>query len=134
MEFMNGTSLLAILRLPFGWLERFLIKVYRCDWDMGPWKWNNFSSEVKDALSNIIHSSTLKTLVISGIIEVPSTIFHTAHFTTLELDTLSPDDFVEKNSSSLTRAASKGVAPMACHTAVDRCVWHSGYQHYLGGT
>ena len=42
---------------------------------------------MKDALSNIIHSSNLKTLSLNGITEMPITIFlHNVHLTTLELD------------------------------------------------
>jgi hypothetical protein len=135
MKFMNSTSLLAILLLPFCCLERFSIIVYRGDRDWDPWNWNSFSSEMKDAISNIIQSSTLKTLSLKGIFKVPITIFlQTAHFTTLELHSLSPHDFVEENSSSesLTWAASKGVAPMPSHTAIDRCVWRLGQQHVHG--
>ena len=61
-QWMNGTSLLAILRLPFGCLECFSINLGQCYTNPKPWDWNKFSSELKDALSNIIHSSSLKTL------------------------------------------------------------------------
>jgi hypothetical protein len=136
-QWMNGTvtSLLAILRLPFCCLERFSIIVR---WDhriRNPWNWNNFSSELKDSLSNIIQSSTLKTFSLTGITQVPITFFlHTAHFTTLELHCLSPYNFDDENSSSLTWTDSKGVvlAPMASHTVVDRCVWHLGQEHVHG--
>ena len=129
-EWMNGTSLLAILRLPFCCLERFSIIVCRDDWVWYPWNWNSFSSEVKDALSNIIHSSTLKSLSLSGITKVPISFFlHIVHLTTLELHSLSPNDFGGENSRSLTRAASKGVAPMASHSVIDRCVWRFGEEH-----
>ena len=50
---MNGTSLPAILRLPFHRLECFTV----CDSGRNPWNWNSFSSELKDALSIIILSS-----------------------------------------------------------------------------
>jgi hypothetical protein len=128
----NGTSesLVAILRLPFSCLECFSIVVRRDFWNKNPWNWDGFSSELKDALSNIIHSSTLKTLSFTGITKVPITLFlHTVHFTTLELHSISPNDFSGLDSSSLTRAASKGVAPMASHTVIDRCVWHFGEEH-----
>jgi hypothetical protein len=129
---MNGTSLLAILRLLFCCLERFLIIVIQ-EWGWHPWDWNSFSSELKDALSNIIHSSTLKTISLTGIAKVPSTFFlHIVHLTTLELHSLSPDDFGGENSNSLTRAALKGVAPMASDTVIDRCVWHFGVEHARG--
>jgi len=109
---MNGTSLLAILRLPFCHLEFFEIFIRR----ESEWNWNNFSNELKDALSNIIHSSTLRTLYLVGIRKVPITLFlDIVHLTTLDLCSLLPSDFCGEKSSSLTRAASKGV--------IDRCVW-----------
>ena len=55
LKWMNGASLLAILRLPFCHLEFFSINVDR----RSDWTWFSFSSELKDALVNIIHSSTL---------------------------------------------------------------------------
>ena len=58
-EWMNKSSLLAILRLPFRYLECFSINVYRNDGCWISWRWSAFSSEMEDALSNIIHSSTL---------------------------------------------------------------------------
>ena len=121
----NGTSLLAILRLPFCGLERFSIILCRIGWH---WNWNSFSSEMEDALSNIILSSTLKTLSLDGITNVPITFFrHIVHLTTLELHSLSPTDFCDENSSSLTRASSKGVDPKASDTVIDRCVaFHGG--------
>jgi len=69
-EFHNSTSLLAILRLPFSRLESFSITSHRDSWD-----WNSFSCELKDALSNIIHSPTLKTLYLkrgSSMCRLPS--------------------------------------------------------------
>jgi hypothetical protein len=118
-NWMNGRPLLAILRLTFCHLECFSINV--CP--EFAWTWNSFGSELKDAFLNIVHLSTLKTLSLRGIIEVPITLFHTAHLTTLELDSIFPNDFVGENSSSLAWAASKGVAPIASHTVIDRCVW-----------
>jgi hypothetical protein len=92
-EWMNGTSLLAILRLPFCCLECFSIIVFRdtSSWIRNPWNRNCFSSGLKDALSNIIHTSTLKTLSLSGITQVPFTTFllHIVHLTTLKLSRLS---------------------------------------------
>ena len=132
-EWINGTSLLAILRLPFCCLERFSITWRDDDWDFRsePWDWDCFSSEMEDALSNFILSSTLKTLSLNGITNVPTT-FLIAHLTTLELHTLSLNDFCDKNSSSLTQAASKEVAPKASDTVIDRCVWRFGAEHARG--
>ena len=115
-QWMNGTSLLAILRLPFGCLECFSINLGQCYTNPKPWDWNKFSSELKDALSNIIHSSSLKTLSLRGITKVPITFFlQIVHLATLELNSLSVDDFFDDNSSSLT--------PMTSHTVIDRFVW-----------
>ena len=119
-EWLNGKSTLAILRLTFCCLECFSIVFpgYHSNWKLD---WNCFNSEMKDALSNIIQSSTLKTLSFVGLTNVPITFFlHIVHLTTLELDSFFP---IEENSSSLTRAASKSV--------IDRCVWRFREQHVL---
>jgi hypothetical protein len=126
-EWMNSTSLLAILRLPLCSLESFSIRVQRNFWT-DRWHWNCFSSEMKDALSKIMFSSTLKTLRLYGIAKVPI-IFNNTHLTTLELGLLSPNDFGNENSSSLT---SRGVAPMASHTVIDRCIWNFTHKHVIG--
>ena len=138
-EWINGTPLLAILQLPFCCLECFSIVLREDDeqamtfWlteDVPPdvWDWNDFSSEMKDALSNIILSSTLKTICLNGIINVPTTFFsRITHLTTLELHSLTPDDFCDENSS--TRAASRRVARMASHTVIDRCLWRYREEH-----
>ena len=125
IEWINSTSLPAILRLPFCCLECFSIN-FSPDWDLKPWNWNTFSSELKDALSNIIHSANLKTLSLEGVTKVPITFFlYIVHLTTLELHFVSPNDFRDENSSSLTEAlaASKGVAPTPSHLVIDRCMW-----------
>jgi hypothetical protein len=54
-------------------------------------------------------------------------LLHINHLTTLELRSLTPNDFVHENSQA--RAASKGVAPIASHTVIDRCVWRYGTEH-----
>ena len=133
-KWINDTSLLAILRLPFCCLECFSIILRKVildwDWEFKYWDWNCFSSEMKDALSNIILSSTLKTLSLDGITNIPTTFFlHIPHLTTLELYSLTPNDFCDENLSSLTRTASKGVPPMASDTVIDKCVWRYGYEH-----
>jgi hypothetical protein len=114
---LNRTSLIAILRLPFCCLESFSINVWY------PSNWNEFSSELKDALLTIIHSSTLKTLYLENI-DVPITLFHGIHLTKLELSSVSPSNFGGKQSRLLTPAASEGVATTASHTVVDQCVWN----------
>jgi hypothetical protein len=102
-EYMNAKSLLTILRLPFSSLEGFSINLHLDYWDPNPWNWNSFNSELKDALSNIVHSSNLKTLSLKGIRNLPTTFFlHIVQLTTLELKSISPKDFGIENSSSLT--------------------------------
>jgi hypothetical protein len=126
-EFLKDTSLLAILRLPFCCLEGFSITVDR---HYGTWNWIWFSTKLQDALLNIINSPTLKTLYLTGVTKVPTTFFlHIVNLTTLELSSISPLDFYDENSSSPTRAASMGVAPMASHAVIDRCVWRIEQDH-----
>ena len=126
-EWMNGTSLLAILRLPFSFIECLSINLRLDYWDPNPWNWNNFRSDLKDALSNIIHSPNLKTLSLKGLSKLPITFFlHIDHLTTLKLLSLSSKDFGNEDSSMLAWEALKGVAPTASssHIVIDRCVWH----------
>ena len=111
------TSLIAILRLPFGHLENFSIEMW-----LHSGNWNDFSSELKDALSAIIQSSTLKSLHLNQV-NVPIMLFQGIHFTKLVLSSLSPNDFDGKASKLLTPATSEGVATTASHTGIDQCVW-----------
>ena len=106
-------SLIAILRLPFCCLESFSIGH---GWHY-PADWKNFSSELKDALSTIIYSSTLKTLNLWGVISVPIMLFHGIHLTKLELTSFLFND----ESTLLTSEASEGVAS---DTVIDQCVWN----------
>jgi len=62
-------------------------------------------------------------MYLERLVNVPITLFLGVHLTNLELDSLSPDDFDGEKSSSLTPAASKGVATTASHTAIDQCIW-----------
>jgi hypothetical protein len=117
---LDSTSLLAIIRLQFCCLESLSISSVH-SWD--DLNWNNLSGELKNALSNLIHSSTLKTLILRNVINVPITLFP-AYLTTLKLDSISPGEFDGEQSSSMTWAASKGVASTASHMVVDHCVWH----------
>ena len=128
-KWMNGTPLIAILRLPFSCLEFFSVNLCMHSWNLEPWNWDSYSSELKDALSNIIHSSNLKTLSLKGIAKIPTTFFlQIVHLTTFEFYFHSPDDFDNANSSSLT-----GEAPMTSHAVIDRCVWrlNDGYPWLL---
>jgi hypothetical protein len=107
---LNRPSLIAILRLSFCCLESFSINmVYPSVLD-----WNGCKSELKDALSTIICSSTLKTLRLKRV-SVPITLFHGIHLTMLELSSLSPNFFDGEQSRLLMPAAS--------HTVIDQCVW-----------
>ena len=126
LEWSNCTSLLAILQLSLCCLESFSIIVRQRDCVGKTWDWNKFSSAQKDTmLSNIFLLPTVKTLFLKGITaitKVPITFFlHIDHLTTLELHSLPPSDFGDENSSLLT--ASKGMASVASHTVIDRCVW-----------
>jgi len=77
---------------------------------------------MKDALSNIIHSSTLKTLELIEVVNVPTTLFlDIVHLTELALGAV---DFDVEQSTSLTSAASKNMATTASHTMIDHCVWY----------
>jgi hypothetical protein len=115
----NSPSLSAILQCPLCSLESFSI-------DLGdPCNWNNFSSELKDALSNIIHSSSLKDLSLTKVVNVPITLFlGIVHLTTLKLDSILPGDFDGGQSGFLTPETSKEVAIAASSPLVDQCVWH----------
>ena len=119
-RWMNGISLLALLQLPFGCLQSFSIDLRSDGYLSYPRKWDNFNSELQDALSHIIHSSNLKTLSLKGIRQLPITIFpHIVQLRTLELFSPSPEDFGNVNPSS---PASKG-EPTASHPVIERCVW-----------
>ena len=119
---LNQTSLIGILRLPFCRLESFSLTGRM--WY--PSIWNDFSSELKDALSTIIRSSTLKTLRLCLIRNVPTMFFEGIHLTDLALSSLWLNDFDGKQSGLLIPAvaASEEVATTAAHTVVDWCTWH----------
>ncbi|KAM6492889.1 hypothetical protein JOM56_011023 [Amanita muscaria] len=122
---LNRTSLIAILRLTFCCLESFSIDIKidkHWHWDRDPSNWNDFSSELKDALSTIIHSSTLKTLYLTEV-SVPIMLFHGIHLTKLVLHSLLLNDLDGEQSSLLTSANWEGVATTASHTVIDQCVW-----------
>jgi hypothetical protein len=112
--------LLAILQLPFCHLEELLLS-YRF------WKvvnWSDFSGELKDALSTLIHSPTFKILHIEYVDNVPISLFlGIDHLTKLVLSSVSFNYSDGEQPSSLTP---KGVATMASHTVVDQCVWYIG--------
>ena len=110
----NNPSLIAILRLPFCCLQSFFIDNVgeRMRWD------NDFGTELLDTLSTIIHSSTLKTLYITGVY-VPIMLFLGVNLTKLELTGLSLYDFDGAQSRLLT---SEGAATTAFHSVVDHCV------------
>ena len=83
---LNRTSLIAILRLPFCCLQSFSITGNDV-WSRAPLNWNDFSSELKDTLSTVIHSSTLKTLYLNKV-RVPIMLFLGINFTKLGLTAL----------------------------------------------
>ncbi|KIL56629.1 hypothetical protein M378DRAFT_172516 [Amanita muscaria Koide BX008] len=119
----NCISLIAILRLTFCCLESFSIDIKI---GMHPSNWNDFSSELKDALSAIIISSTLKTLYLAEV-SMPIMLFHGIHLTKLVLRNLGSlllNDLDGEQSRLPTSAASEGVATTASHTVIDQCVWN----------
>ena len=127
-EWIHGASILAILRLPFRCLDCFSINASPDHRTPGPWNWNKFSSELKDALSNIIYSSNLKTLSLEGITNLPTTFFlPIVHLTTLRLISDSLNDYHYIHPNYATQAVSNGVV-----SVVDRCIWRlrkdSGYR------
>ena len=122
---LNRTSLIAILRLPFCCLESFSI-IGNVIFSQATLNWNDFSSELKDTLSTVIHSSTLKTLYLSKI-SVPIMLFlGMFNLTKLELTDVrvSSNEFDGKQSILLTPGTSEGMATTAPHTVVDHCVWN----------
>lgn len=122
---LNHTSLIGILRLPFCCLEIFAFTS-----GILPFNWNDFSSDLKNALSTIILSPSLKTLRLLKIQNVPITFFQGIHLTHLVLSSL----WLSKQSVLLTPAALEGVATTASHTVVDRCSWHFSDSEPLHGT
>ena len=108
----NRTWFIAILRLPFRCLESFYIdnKHYQLNWN------KDFSSELKDALLSIIHSSTLKNFYLENIFRVPTMMFLGINLTTLGLTNLLRNNFDDVQSRVVT---SEEVAT----TVVDHCVW-----------
>jgi hypothetical protein len=120
---MNGTSLLCFLRLSFCCLESFSITVRNRS------NWNDFSSELKDALLTILHFPTLKILYFTGM-NVPIMLFQGICLTKLVLhDVLPQFDLEGKKPRPLTWAASEGVATTS-HTVIDECVWRFHYPVY----
>jgi hypothetical protein len=105
---LNGTALIAILRLPFCCLESFSLDMW-CK----HMHWNKFSSELQKALSNIIHSPALSVLDLNGI-DMPMMLLQGIHLTELVLKSLLPNYFVGMQSSS---------PPAASQTVIDKCKW-----------
>ena len=120
-DLLNCTSLIAVLRLPFCRLENFSINNFnRRGFTPLPVNWNNFSSELKDTLSTIIHSSTLKTLYLNKV-NVPIMLFRGINLTQLKLHNLSPNEFVGEQSRLLAQAASEGMATTVSPIVIDHC-------------
>jgi hypothetical protein len=116
---LSSASLLAFLRLAFSNLEIFSIRVRPYFY------WNRLSSETTDALSNIVHSATLKTLGLNNAINVPVTLFFgVIHLRRLELDSLPPNHFVGGQSNAPTPTAFREVATTASCVSIDECVWY----------
>ena len=109
-------AVLAILQLPFCHLEEFLF----C-YQQPPVNWSGLSSELKDALSTLIHSSTLKILHLTNVKNAPITLFlGIVHLTKLYLSEVSLNYSGGKQPSSLTP---KRVVTSASQAVIDKCVW-----------
>ena len=100
-------SLVAILRLSFCCLESLSIHFW-CRY----FNWNDFSSELKDALSTVIHSPTLKTLYFGGV-KIPIGLLQ-GHLTKLVLSSISPLFDLDSKQSRL---------PALTASLVDHCQW-----------
>ena len=107
-------SPLSILQLPFCCLKSF---------SMRNSNWNDFSSELKDALSRIIHSPTLETLYISGLTGMPIALLQGVHLTQLKLRDIWP--LFDGKQPSFALPASDANTPS--HTVVDQCDWSFWY-------
>ena len=119
------TSLIAVLRLPFRRLESFSVDSDTNNiWFESYLYWDDFSGELKDTLSTVIRSSTLKTLYLNDV-SVPIMLFLGINLTKLVLTDLAPNNF---GGVQLTPAGSEEVAT----TVVDHCVWN--YFKALPGT
>jgi hypothetical protein len=88
--------------------------------------WNTFSSELKDALSTIIRSSTLKTFCLRNA-SVPIMLFQATHLAKLELDSVILDG---EQSRLLTLPASEGVET----AVIDQDVWIIDMRGQVRGT
>ena len=105
-------SLLAILQLPFCHLEE--LSLFTVDW-------SRFSGELKDALSTLIHSPTLKIVYLINVTNAPITIFPgIVHLTKLYLISVSFNYSGGEQSSSRTPT---GVVTTASHPVIDQCAW-----------
>ncbi|EDR08418.1 uncharacterized protein LACBIDRAFT_326852 [Laccaria bicolor S238N-H82] len=109
--------LLAILQLPFCHLEEFSLD----SMGIGVVNWTDLSGELKDALSTLIHSPTLKILHLRYVDNAPVTLFlGIVQLLKLHLSSVSLNYSDGEQPSSLIP---KGVATTASHTVIDRCVW-----------
>jgi len=83
--------------------------------------WNDFSSELKYALSTIIHTSTIKTPHFSKLVNIPTSLLQGTHLTKLTLWSISPLDLFDfkGNQPRLVLASSEGVP----NTVIDHCEW-----------
>ena len=123
---LNPTSLIAILRLPYSCLESFSIQM---SGRHPKWNWNDFSSELKDAISSFIHLPTLQTLSLDNI-DMPITLLQGIHLTTLELSEISPKGLDAKQSSLLTPEGMETTAPQ--DMVIDQCLWYFFYKPVRG--
>ena len=111
-------SLLPILQLPFCHLREFSLSYL---WSVN---WSGLSDELKDALSTLIHSPTLKIVALVNIDNAPITLFlGIVHLTKLNLSSVSLNYSDDEQPSSLTPNV---VATTTSDTVIDQCVWSFG--------
>jgi len=88
------------------------------------WRSLCISSELKDVLSTIIHSSTLKTLDLTRI-NVPITLFQGIHLTKLVMNCVLLQFNLDDGERSKLQTPPDSDEEKASHTVIDQIVWKS---------
>jgi hypothetical protein len=119
-------ALLSILQLPLYRLEELVI------FSMEPLAWNDLSSEMNDALRDIIRSSTLTNLTLHNSTNVPITLFASlTQLRTLKLIDVKLDFSDSERLYSHTADLPVGATRTSSYTGIERYIWWS--PHSLGG-
>jgi hypothetical protein len=104
-----------MLQLPFPCIQVFSIDGFRCFPDFP--RWGGLDDELTDAISNLIHSTTLQTLDIQFLAHVPFSLFQgMGHLKRLDLNFAWPCWFEE----DLVAPRDLG----GVETVVDECIWY----------